>query len=562
MGGVQTKWNETYDVVVVGAGTGLFAALAAADAGLKVLLIEKSASFGGSAALSAGIIWMPGNAVLQEAATGDTHERAQAYLDNLVGDSAPRERRLSFLEHSAAAVDFLRRATPLEFMHIPGYPDHHEDLDGASVTGRAIEAKPFNMASLGADRKRVRASDVAAPVPMPITSVDYKWLVLLGRAPWQAVPRAAWRLFQGLGGKLIGRDVVAAGQALVAGLLVGVREARVDTWRRSPLRDLVTDDGRITGAVVERWGREIRVRAKRGVILAGGGFENSPALRRQYQSAALQGGWSVNASENAGDVISIAERHRAALSIMDQSWWSPGIPPVREGGAPTFMLAERSQPGSMIVDATGHRFFNESCDHMTAGQIMLGQRSADGVHVPAWLVFDQKYRNSHIFAGRFLPGLPLPRSWYRAGVAHRAVSVEALAGQLSIPGLVDGVARFNLLAAQGHDDDFGRGDSAHDRYWGDPTNTPNPNLRPLTVAPFHAVQVVPGDFGTCGGIATDKHARALREDGSVIDGLYAVGNCAANAFGNTSPQFGATLGQGLTFGWVAARHAAGRLGDS
>ncbi len=129
-----------------------------------------------------------------------------------------------------------------------------------------------------------------------------------------------------------------------------------------------------------------------------------------------------------------------------------------------------------------------------------------------------------------------------------------------MPGLRDGVARFNVLAAQGHDDDFGRGETAHDRYWGDPTNTPNPNLRALTKGPFYAVQVVPGDFGTCGGITTDGQARALRADGSVIDGLYAVGNCAANVFGTTSPHFGATLGQGLTFGWIAARHAAGHHG--
>lgn len=176
---VEKAWDETYDVVVVGAGTGMFAAIAAADAGLAVLLVEKSAFFGGSAAMSAGIVWMPGNAVLEAAETGDNPERARAFLDNLVGDTASRERRLSFLQHSPAAVDMLRRATPLKFMHVPGHPDHHQELDGASVTGRAIEPKSFNMATLGADRKRVRPSDVAAPVPMPITSADYKWLVLL-----------------------------------------------------------------------------------------------------------------------------------------------------------------------------------------------------------------------------------------------------------------------------------------------------------------------------------------------------------------------------------------------
>ena len=559
---VETHWDETYDVVVVGGGTGLFAALAAAEAGLKVLLVEKSAFLGGSAAMSAGIMWMPGNTVLEEAGASDTPERAQSYLDNLVGDAATRERRVSFLEHSRAAVDLLRRATPLTFMHVPGHPDNHDGLDGASVTGRAIEARPFNMAVLGNEGKRLRPSDVAAPLPIPITSVDYKWLVLLARAPWQAVPRAAWRLLQGLGGKLIGRDVVAAGQALVAGILAGLREAGVVTWLECPLVDLVSDCDRVTGAVVERSGVQIRIKAPHGVILAAGGFENNWSMRREFQSAVLKDGWSFNAKSNTGDVLTIAASHGAGLALMDQSWWSPGIPPATEGGAPTFLLAERSQPGSMIVDATGHRFFNESCDHMTAGQIMLGLQETGGPHVPAWLIFDQRYRHSHVFGGRFLPAAPLPRSWYRAGIASKARTIEQLADKLSMLGLVNGIARFNALAAQGRDDDFGRGESAHDRYWGDPTNTPNPNLRALTRAPFHAVQVVPGDFGTCGGITTDRLGRALRVDGSIIDGLYAVGNCAASAFGNTSPHFGATLGQALTFGWVAAQHAAGRLTDS
>lgn len=556
-GVVDTQWDEIYDVVVVGAGTGLFAALAAAEAGLRVLLIEKSGSFGGSAAMSAGILWMP--CCGEEAETGDTPLRARAYLDSLVGDTAPRERRLSFVEHSPAAVALLRRATHLELMHVPGYPDHHEDFDGASVTGRAIEARPFNMAALGADRKRVRASNVAAPVPMPITSVDYKWLVLLARAPWQALPRAASSLLQGIGGKLIGRDVVAAGRALIAGLLEGIRDAGVETWLESPLVDVVSEHGRITGAVVERGDHRVRVGAARGVILAAGGFENNPVMRRTYQSAALKDGWSFNAEENTGDVITIAQTHGAGLASMDQSWWSPGIPPAKEGGVPTFMLAERSQPGSMIVDATGHRFFNESCDPMTAGQIMLGLQKTDEPRVPAWLIFDQRYRNSHVFGGRFLPGAPLPRSWYRAGIAWRARTIEQLAEDLAMPGLVECVARFNAMAAHGRDDDFGRGEAAHDRYWGDPGNTPNPNLRALARAPFHAVQVVPGDLGTCGGITTDRLARALRDDGSVIDGLYAIGNSAASAFGNTSPHFGATLAEGLTFGWVAAQHAAGGL---
>lgn len=555
-------WDEAYDVVVVGAGTGLFAALTAARAGLKVLLVEKSGYLGGSVAMSAGIIWAPGSAHLREVGRVESSGAAVEYLDQLVGDTAPRDVRRSFLEHAPAAMRLLESATPLSCMPVPGWADHHSNLRGASLNGRAVEIRPFNMAALGRGRALIRASDVAAPLPMPITSVDYKWLVMMARVPWQGLPRALFRLVQGVGGKLLGRDVVAAGQALVAGLMVGAQSAGVTTWLKTSLRDMVVEDGRTTGVVVEHEGRSIRVAAGRGVILAAGGFEHNTPMRRRHQSHTLQGDWSFNAPTNTGDVLSIAARHGIALSGIGNSWWSPGIAPSNSGGKPTFLLAERSLPGSIIVDATGRRFLNESCDHMSAGQKMLQRQGKDGVPGPTWFIFDQKYRNSFILGGRILPGMPLPGSWYRAGIARRARSVDELAQQLEMPHLVEGVSRFNAQAARGSDGDFGRGSSTHDRYWGDPTNTPNPNLRPLTNGPFHAVQLIPADIGTCGGISIDGRARALRADGSVMPGLYAVGNAAASIFGDFSPHFGATLGQALTFGWIAAQHAAGRLDEA
>ena len=198
-GCVDGDWDQTFDVVVVGAGTGLFAAIAAADAGLSVLLVEKTGFFGGSAAMSAGIMWMPGNAVSLGAGSSDTPERAEAHLDHLVGDTAPRDRWTSFLGHAPAAVEFLRRSTPLTFMHVPRYPDHHCDIVGASVSGRSIEPEPLDISFLGDDAARLRPSDVKAPFPMPITSVDYKWLVLMARVPGKGIPRALWRLTQGVG---------------------------------------------------------------------------------------------------------------------------------------------------------------------------------------------------------------------------------------------------------------------------------------------------------------------------------------------------------------------------
>ncbi|UNX53793.1 FAD-dependent oxidoreductase [Georgenia sp. TF02-10] len=558
---MNENWDETYDVVVVGGGTGLIAALTAAEAGLRAIVVEKTDHLGGSTSLSGGGMWIPGNAVLREQGVADTRARAGEYLDNLVADTAPRARRVSFLDHGPAAVDVLRRCTPLRFTHMREYADYFTEVDGGSAFGRAIEPAPFDVASLGEREDLVRGGALAAPVPMPVTSQDYKWMNLMTRVPQKAVPRVAGRVAQGIGGKaLLRRNYAAGGKALAAGMIAGAINAGVPLWVRSPLQELVVDGGRVVGVVVEHEGRAVRIAATRGVILSAGGFDHNLAMRRRYQSPVLEEGWSFGSPGNTGDVIELAERAGARLTLMDQTWWFPAIPPAEPGGAPGALLAERSLPGSMIVDGTGHRFFNESVDYMTAGQIMLGLDDGEAPHLPAWLVFDQQYRNSYVFGGGLMPGQPLPKGWYRSGLAHKARSIEELAGQLGIPGLVDGARRFNLLAAQGHDDDFHRGLSYYDRYYGDPTNTPNPNLRPLTKGPFYAVQVVPGDLGTCGGLLADEYARVLHEDGSVIEGLYATGNTAGNAFGRYYPGPGATIGQGITFGYIAAMHAAGRLG--
>ncbi len=245
--------------------------------------------------------------------------------------------------------------------------------------------------------------------------------------------------------------------------------------------------------------------------------------------------------------------------LMDQAWWFPAVAPTRPGKPPMVMLAERSLPGSFIVDQTGRRFTNESSDYMSFGQLVLEREHAGDPVESMWIVFDQKYRNSYVFAAGVFPRQPLPESWYKAGIAHRASTAEELAASMGVP--VDTFAEtfgaFNEDAAAGTDSEFGRGGSAYDRYYGDPTVRPNPNMRPLTHGPFYAVKMTLSDLGTCGGVRADERARVLREDGSVIDGLYAVGNTAANAFGHRYPGAGATIGQGLVFGYIAARDAAG-----
>lgn len=551
-------WDDEYDVIVIGSGSGLAAALTAADLGLSALVVEKTEYLGGSTAMSAGAIWAPGNSVLRESGVADSRARAAQYLDELVGDSAPRARRVSYLEHGPAAIDMLRRRTPLRFVHAENYSDYHSEVDGASAYGRAIEPRPFDLRQMGEHFGHLRPSAVDMPVPMPITSRDYKRLNLTMKKPVQGISSAMLRAAQGVGGLAIGRHYAALGRGLVGGMIAGLRTAGIPIWRNAAVRELVIDGGRADGVIVERDGQSRRIWARKAVVIAAGGFERNIEMRHKYQSTVLEDGWSLASPGNTGDLIELAHAAGAELTLMDQAWWFPAIASA-DHKPPQMLLTERSLPGSLIVDGTGHRFVNESTDYMRAGRTLLGL--ADGVqpHLPAWLLFDQRYRNSYIFGGELMPRQPLPRAWYDAGIAYKADSIQKLAEAVGIPGIPDGVERFNLLAAQGHDDDFFRGLSQYDHCYGDPTNTPNPNLRPLTKPPFYAVRVVPGDLGTCGGILADEFARALRPDGSDIKKLYAVGNSAGNAFGDKYPGPGATIGLGIAFGYIASMHAAGQL---
>jgi succinate dehydrogenase/fumarate reductase flavoprotein subunit len=301
------------------------------------------------------------------------------------------------------------------------------------------------------------------------------------------------------------------------------------------------------------------VTARRGVVLAAGGFDHSMDMRWKFQSESLGDHASLGAETNTGDAIRMAQDVGAAIDLMDQAWWFPAIAPL-PGGAPVVMLAERSLPGSLIVDASGNRFVNEATDYMSFGQRLLELDRAGTPVESMWIVFDQKYRNSYVFGAELFPRMRIPRAWYDAGIAHQADSIAELGRLIGISEetLRHTVSRFNEMSRAGDDSDFHRGRSAYDRYYGDPTVTPNPNLRALDEGPFYAVKMVLSDLGTCGGLRADDRARVLREDGSVIDGLYGIGNTAANAFGTTYPGAGATIAQGLVYGYIAAQDAAGK----
>ncbi|MFE9023338.1 3-oxosteroid 1-dehydrogenase [Streptomyces sp. NPDC007808] len=546
----------TYDVVVVGSGAaGMTAALTAAAQGLSCVVLEKASTFGGSAARSGAGIWIPNNTVILAAGVPDTPAKAAAYLAAVVGPDVPVERQRAFLDHGPAMLSFVMAHSPLRFRWMEGYSDYYPELPGGLPNGRSIEPDQLDGNVLGAELARLNPPYMALPPGMVVFSADYKWLALAAVSAKGAAV-AAECLARGTAAALRGEKPLTMGQSLAAGLRAGLRSAGVPVWLGTPLTDLYVEGGAVSGAVVTRDGAPALVRARRGVIVGSGGFEHNAAMRERYQRQPIGTDWTVGAKENTGDGIRAGHRIGAALGLMDDAWWGPAIPLP---GQPYFCLAERTLPGGLLVDAAGARFVNEAAPYSDVVHTMYDVHDTSPA-IPSWLIVDQNHRNRYLFKD-VLPTLPLPADWYDSGAAHKAWTLDALARSIGVPAaaLRTTVDRFNAQARKGEDADFHRGDSAYDHYYTDPSVRPNSCLAPLWLPPYHAFRIVPGDLGTKGGLLTDARARVLREDGSVIRGLYAAGNASAAVMGRSYAGAGSTIGPAMTFGYIAARDVAGVL---
>jgi len=564
----EDAFDVTVDVLVVGSGGGgMTAALAAKASGLDTLLVEKAAFFGGSTALSGGGIWVPGARVQVRAGYQPDPEEVLAYLKTITAGVVSDARLRAYVETAPAMLDFIERHTDAELVWKPGYPDYFPEVPGGSAQGSVINVEPIDLRRLGDDEDKLLKPAAVGPRGMWLRPLELRSFYTI-RQSWQGklvLLRFLWRTLRA---RVLGERVAAMGQALAAHLWMGLRRLGATVWLDSPLQSLITTaDGAVAGAVVRHRGRDVRVGARGGVVLATGGFEHNPEMRRQHQPFVPEN-HSLGNSTNTGDGIRAGQEAGAAVDLMDEAWWFPTL--AWPNGRLHMMLNERMMPAQFIVNGDGERFINEATPYSEFGHVMIEGQASGTTYMPCWLITDARSWQRYVIAGHLplphIPFAPVPTGprmvepWLQAGVVKQGRSWAELAAEIGVPAeALERTARsYNEVAATGHDDDFGRGDSAYDRYYGDDT-LPNPNLAPLQGPPYYAFRIVLGDLGTNGGLLTDEDARVLREDGGPIPGLYATGNTSAAAMGRTYAGAGATIGPAMTFGFRAANHVAARL---
>lgn len=553
----MTAWDFATDLLVVGSGAGaMTAAFVAKREGLDPLVVEKAARFGGTSARSGGGLWIPNNPLMAAAGLPDSLEQARTYLDATVGDRVPAARKDAFLRHGPEMVAYLLRHSRLRLELNQEYTDYYPERPGGMKGGRALDPGIYRGRTLGPLLDQLEPAPYDTPFAFVLTTAEVRPLALFTRRPRYLLP-AAKVFLRTVWGRLTGARLLCMGQSLVAQLRLSLHEAGVPVWLETRVRELVVEGGRVAGVVAEREGRPLRIRATRGVVLAAGGFARNQAMRDHYQRSPIRAEWTLAGPGDDGDAIRMGLELGAAVDLMEEAWWGPSsLPPA---SPPHFHLVERSSPGSILVDSAGKRFTNESASYIDVVHAMYEHNRPGAVSIPAHFLMDQRFRRRYLF-GLTMPFQNFPQEYLTSGYVSKANTIAELAERIGVDrrGLLETVERFNEFARAGKDLDFHRGESHYDRYYGDPTVKPNPCLGVIDKPPFYAVAMIPGDIGTKGGLVTDECARVLREDGSLIEGLYAIGNASASVMGDTYPGPGSTLGPAMTFGYVAALHASGR----
>lgn len=549
------NFSEDHDVIVIGAGAGgMTAACVAAAEGLATLLIEKADRVGGTTSVSGGMVWVPANAKMRAAGLTDSLEQARLYLSHTVPGDFHRELREVFLTRAPEAIEYLEAHTALALKPVMFYPDYYPDLPGATLGGRVLEPVPFDGRELGRHFGLLRP-----PLPefmlfggMMVDRADIPHF----RTAWRSLPSALRvarvvarhardRLSFDRGAHLV------LGNALAARLLKSVVTLDVKLRTLTQVASLAMEGGRVAGVTLADG---THLCARRGVVLAAGGFSNDAELRARYLPAET-GPSSAACSTNSGDGLRLGLAAGGCMveENTNNAYWTPVSRFRRADGTSAVYphtVTDRGKPGFIAVDRLGQRFTNEAVSYHEFVQAMFRAHA-----IPAFLICDRagvwKYG-----LGAVKPFTPSLGAYTASGYLARGASIRALAGALGIdPAALEAtVLRYNEDARTGVDQAFRKGGNPYGKYLGDAGHTPNPCMAPIERGPFYAVALYPGDLGTAAGLRTNVHAQVLDAAGAPIAGLYACGNDMNTIMNGGYPGPGITLGPALTFGYIAGRH--------
>lgn len=557
------KFDHEVDWLVAGSGAGgLTGAVVAHELGGEVLVVESADVYGGTTTHSGGVIWIPGNHLMPTVGIDDSKDEGYQYISSLVGDTVPDERVRTYAYRADEMLQYMEQHSHITYTPLPLYMDYFEEHAGWKRGGRSMCPGAFSLRDLGDEAEHLRRGPFKGMgMIFNMTVVESSSLMKMTVGSYWLGAKMMLRYWLDIRARLKGRDDnrVAVGEALIAKLRRSLMDRDIPLWLSSPLGELIKEDNRVIGAVVNKQGKQVRVRARKGVLIATGGFASNNEMRQQYHFKPITTEWTAASPDSQGDGIRIGQQAGAALGFMHSVWWSPSY--ILPNGDTISLISGKAMPGSIMVNRMGKRFTNEAQPYEEFVKEQYASEQRGEKAIPCYLVFDSIYRKKYV-VGHIKPtsiqsDRQVPQEYFESGLLSKADSLEALADKLGIDAaqLGETVSVFNDNARKGLDPEFGRGESLHDRYYADSKVKPNPSLAPLEQGPFYALRVEAGDLDTKGGIVCDEYGRVCDDNGEVIEGLYGAGNTTAAAMGDTYPGAGATIGSAMTFAYVAAQYA-------
>jgi 3-oxosteroid 1-dehydrogenase len=567
---MSEQFDEIFDVLVIGSGCGGLTAALTADISnpAKVLVIEKSHLIGGTSATSGGVIWIPDNHLGKEKGAQDSISEAKDYLKATIPADEFNEPLIdAYLDQGPKMVKFMQDHTDARYTSLEHYPDYFQDAPGVKLGNRALEPLPVSADVLGDDVDNLHPSGPQTIVfgrygvnfeeSHAFTTQSPGWFRLFAKIFLTYWLDFSWRIKRKRSRRL------AFGAASVTRLFASIKKRNIPIWRSAALQEFILRDNKVIGAIIQKDGRLIKVQARRGVIVASGGFGQNQEMREKYLPKPTNSDWGCEPKTNTGDPIKAAEAIGAQLKFMDKAWWVTTVKAPNEE-FPRLSEVEKSLPGNYTVNKSGKRFANESQNYLTFMLEVLDKEKKGESCAPMYMIFDANHRKNYpvgpLMPGKFFPDKLVKiihRDWFGSDFLTSANTIEELAIQTGIDSeaLQSTVERVNNFSATGKDVDFQRGDNERDRFSGDPSLL-NPCLGPVDKAPFYAMRIDPGEFATCGGMAINEYGQVLDNDNQAIAGLYATGNCTP-ALLTTYPGPGATIGPAMTFGFIAGKHISG-----